>query len=295
MRKFKLDKSSHRMKISQYLREVQNFSGRSLRNIQVFLNGKQVKTSKKLPSSGELKVIEKKKSTDIQPIDMNIKVAYEDNDLLIVNKDPFIVTHPTLKKIDYTLANGIVHYLYEKTGELIVPRFYNRLDMNTSGLIVIAKNSFSQSFLQHSGSVQKKYLAIAHGIVQEDKIIIEEPIYKNGDNLARIIDERGQYAKTIVKTVQRCEEKNITLVECELITGRTHQIRVHLNHIGHPIIGDDLYGNNVNKREGINRQLLHAYFISFAHPQTKENVDVKIEMADDMKDFLSYLSNDSVL
>lgn len=287
MRVFKLDKSSHRMKISQYLREIQNFSGRSLRNIQVFLDGKQVKPSKKLPSRGELKVIEKKKSTNIEPIDLNIKVEYEDKDLLIVNKDPFIVTHPTLKKTDYTLANGIVYYLYEKTGELVVPRFYNRLDMNTSGIIVIAKNSFSQSFLQHSNSVKKKYYAITQGIVQRDEIIIEAPIYKDGENIARIVDERGQYAKTIVKTVKRYEEKNVTLVECELVTGRTHQIRVHLNYIGHPIIGDNLYGNNLNNEKDVNRQFLHAYFISFAHPQNKKNVEVKTELPDDMLKFLN--------
>ena len=108
MKKFKLEKQYQRMKISQYLREVQNYSGRSLRNVEVFLNGKQVRTTKKLPSGGILKVIEKNKGTDIKPIKLNLDIVYEDEDLMIVNKEPFLLTHPTQKKADFTLANGRV-------------------------------------------------------------------------------------------------------------------------------------------------------------------------------------------
>ena len=398
------------MKISQYLREVQNYSGRSLRNVEVFLNGKQVRLTKKLPSHGNLKVVEKKKGTDIKPIKLPLDIVFEDEDILVVNKEPFLLTHPTQKKVDFTLANGIVNHFLEKYGEVRVPRFYNRLDMNTSGLIIIAKNSFAQAFLQNFSIFEKKYLAIVNGIIDDEeisrikdelakdgenhkiqdfenenlkaevekvnfgkmkkydeiekiennsnfenkdnkigeninfdskkennnlnlesksnfeninfkinkninfdskntkynlnlkdkndfnneilekngtnKIVIERRIFRDGDNLERIIDERGQYAKTAVKVLKTYPEKNVTLVECELFTGRTHQIRVHLKSIGHTIVGDELYGNGLNKELGINRQFLHAYKVKFTHPVSKEEVELEIPIFTDMKDFL---------
>ena len=342
MKKFRIEKEHQRMKISQYLREVQNYSGRSLRNVEVFLNGKQVRLTKKLPSHGNLKVVEKKKGTDIKPIKLPLDIIFEDEDILVVNKEPFLLTHPTQKKADFTLANGIVNHFLEKYGEVRVPRFYNRLDMNTSGLIIIAKNSFAQAFLQNFSIFEKKYLAIVDGIIDDEeisrikdelakdeenhkiqdfekenlkaevekvrkvgkieneefeekqnfekdeknKIIIERRIFRDGDNLERIIDEKGQYAKTAVKVLKTYHEKNVTLVECELFTGRTHQIRVHLKSIGHTIIGDELYGNGLNKELGINRQFLHAYKVKFTHPATKKEVELEIPMFADMKEFL---------
>ena len=373
MKKFRIEKEHQRMKISQYLREVQNYSGRSLRNVEVFLNGKQVRLTKKLPSHGNLKVVEKKKGTDIKPIKLPLDIIFEDEDILVVNKEPFLLTHPTQKKADFTLANGIVNHFLEKYGEVRVPRFYNRLDMNTSGLIIIAKNSFAQAFLQNFSIFEKKYLAIVNGIIDdkeiarineelakdgekhkiqdlekenlkpeiekvnfgemkkiennstlenkdskisksadfgneskkndlnlesknsfetenfkedETKIIIERRIFRDGDNLKRIIDERGQYAKTAVKVLKTYPEKNVTLVECELFTGRTHQIRVHLKSIGHTIVGDELYGNGLNKELGINRQFLHAYKVKFIHPALKKEIELEIPIFKDMKEFL---------
>ena len=395
MKKFRIEKEHQRMKISQYLREVQNYSGRSLRNVEVFLNGKQVRLTKKLPSHGNLRVMEKKKGTDIKPIKLPLDIIFEDEDILVVNKEPFLLTHPTQKKADFTLANGIVNHFVEKYGEVRVPRFYNRLDMNTSGLIIIAKNSFAQAFLQNFSVFEKKYLAIVNGIIddaeitrineelskdgekhkiqdferenlktevekinfgkekefdeiesnlslenkngkigenidfnskkennslnlekenncenkyykiientdfdnkntkdnlnlEEDgtKIIIERRIFRDGDNLERIIDERGQYAKTAMKVLKTYPERNVTLVECELFTGRTHQIRVHLKSIGHTIIGDELYGNGLNTELGINRQFLHAYKVKFTHPATKREIELEIPMFSDMKTFL---------
>ena len=380
MKKFRIEKEHQRMKISQYLREVQNYSGRSLRNVEVFLNGKQVRLTKKLPSHGNLRVVEKKKGTDIKPIKLPLDVIFEDEDILVVNKEPFLLTHPTQKKADFTLANGIVNHFLEKYGEVRVPRFYNRLDMNTSGLIIIAKNSFAQAFLQNFSVFEKKYLAIVNGIIDDEeiarineelakdgekhkiqdlekenlkpeiekvnfgemkkydemekiennltienkdnkieentdfnskkennnlnlknkndfnnefleknginKIVIERRIFRDGDNLERIIDERGQYAKTAVKVLKTYPEKNTTLVECELFTGRTHQIRVHLKSIGHTIVGDELYGNGLNKELGINRQFLHAYKVKFTHPASKKEVELEIPIFSDMKEFL---------
>ncbi len=283
MKRFKIEKEHYGYKISQYLREIQNYSGRSLRNIEVFFDGKKVRTTKKIRKQGILKVVEKEKGTNIKPIKIPLDIVFEDDDVLVVNKQPYLVTHPTKKKVDVTLANGIVYYFQEKYGKEMVPRFYNRLDMDTSGLIIIAKNSFAQAFLQNFGDVKKYYMALVHGIIKEDTITIEKPIARVGDDLRRQILDEGQYAKTVVKTIKRNEDKNITLAECELFTGRTHQIRVHLSNEGYPILGDKLYGDI---DDNVKRQMLHSYKVSFIHPRTKEIKELEIGMYDDMKEFM---------
>ena len=287
MKEIIIDKNSFRMKVSQYLREFHNYSGRSLRNIEVYFNGNKVKTTFKLPQEGILIVKEKEKSTDLEEKYLNLDIIYEDDDLLIINKPPFLLTHPTLKKVDITLANGIVYYFNDKYKKKLVPRFVNRLDMNTSGLIVIAKNAFTQSFFQsENANIEKKYLAIAEGIIEDDHFIIEKNIYKDGDRLDRIIDERGQYAKTEFKVIERFKHIGVTLVECKLYTGRTHQIRVHLKSINHPIIGDSLYNSSSKYNKIVNRQMLHSYFLAFNHPTTGKRLKFDIGLYKDMKDLI---------
>lgn len=287
MKEIIIDKNSFRMKVSQYLREFHNYSGRSLRNIEVYFNGNKVKTTFKLPQEGILIVKEKEKSTDLEAKYLNLDIIYEDDDLLIINKPPFLLTHPTLKKVDITLANGIVYYFNDKYKKKLVPRFVNRLDMNTSGLIVIAKNAFTQSFFQsENANIEKKYLAIAEGIIEDDHFIIEKSIYKDGDRLDRIIDERGQYAKTEFKVIERFKNIGVTLVECKLYTGRTHQIRVHLKSINHPIIGDSLYNPESKYNKIVNRQMLHSYFLEFNHPTTGKRLKFDIGLYKDMKDLI---------
>ena len=287
MKEIIIDKNSFRMKVSQYLREFHNYSGRSLRNIEVYFNGNKVKTTFKLPQEGILIVKEKEKRTDLEAKYLNLDIIYEDNDLLIINKPPFLLTHPTLKKVDITLANGIVYYFNDKYKKKLVPRFVNRLDMNTSGLIVIAKNAFTQSFFQsENANIEKKYLAIAEGIIEDNHFIIEKNIYKDGDRLDRIIDERGQYAKTEFKVIERFKNIGVTLVECKLYTGRTHQIRVHLKSINHPIIGDNLYNPESKYNKIVNRQMLHSYFLEFNHPTTEKRLKFDIGLYKDMKDLI---------
>ena len=287
MKEIIIDKNSFRMKVSQYLREFHNYSGRSLRNIEVYFNGNKVKTTFKLSQEGILIVKEKEKSTDLEEKYLNLDIIYEDDDLLIINKPPFLLTHPTLKKVDITLANGIVYYFNDKYKKKLVPRFVNRLDMNTSGLIIIAKNAFTQSFFQSENvDIEKKYLAIAEGIIEDDHFIIEKNIYKDGDRLDRIIDERGQYAKTEFKVIERFKNIGVTLVECKLYTGRTHQIRVHLKSINHPIIGDSLYNTSSKYNKIVNRQMLHSYFLAFNHPTTGKRLKFDIGLYKDMKDLI---------
>lgn len=287
MRKFVIEKEYKGYTVSKYLKEVQEYSSRSIRNLKFLLDKKEVKASKKLRPLNRLVVIEKEKGTDIKAIEMNLDIVYEDQDLLIVNKEPFLIVHPTLKKADKTLANGVVHYFKKVKNLSVVPRFYNRLDMNTSGIIVIAKNSYAQAYLQEKCQVEKWYQTVVKGIIKEDEFVVENSIGRVGDNLKREVLEveaGGQYAKTAFRVLKRYEEEDLTLVECQLFTGRTHQIRVHLSTLGYPIIGDELYGGT-DKR--VDRQMLHAYKLKFVNPTSKKEQIIEIELAKDMQDLLT--------
>ncbi len=286
MRKFVIEKEYKGYTISKYLKEVEDYSSRSIRNLKFLLDNKDVKGSKKLRPLNRLVVIEREKGTNIKPIEMNLNIVYEDQDLLILDKEPFIIVHPTLKKTDKTLANGVVHYFQKVKNLSVVPRFYNRLDMNTSGIIVIAKNSYAQAYLQEKCQVKKWYQAIVKGIVREDEFVVENSIGRVGDNLKREVLEveaGGQYSKTAFKTLKRFEEEELTLIQCELFTGRTHQIRVHLSTLGYPIIGDELYGG---RDERVSRQMLHAYKLKFNNPTSKKSQIIEIELAKDMQKLL---------
>ena len=284
-------------KIREYLKTELGLSTRLIRsasiNKKIFVNGQVVKMNRVLTLGEIIKIdLEKDESQDIAPEKMDIDVVYEDEDILVVNKKPFMVVHPTKSYQSGTLANGIINYFMESKQNCIV-RLVSRLDMNTSGLIIIAKNQFSHGMLSKEMSenkVEKRYLAIVHGIMEEKQGTIDLPIYKpegveNGTK--RIIDERGQRSITHYKVVEEFNEAS--LVECKLETGRTHQIRVHLNHLGHPIYGDTLYGNGEEEEELIKRQALHAYGLNFKSPRTGEELALRAELPEDMKELINKL------
>lgn len=221
------------------------------------------------------------------PQNLNIDILYEDFDIIMVNKPPYIVVHPTKSHSDNTVANGLTYYLLNKC-EYPRIRFVNRLDMNTSGLLIVAKNAYGHHILSQdmgADKVTKKYLTVVDGIVKEDKGTINEPIYRpTEDSIKRVVDEKGQPSITHYKVIERL--KNATILEVLLETGRTHQIRVHMNHIGHGIIGDELYGIDTNL---INRQALHAYKLEFEQPRTKEKLCFEADIPDDMKQLIDNL------
>lgn len=286
MKKFIVEAEFHNMKISQYLRE-KGYSGRGIRNVEVYLNGKRTKTTKQVKKNARLLVKEKEKEVGIRSIQMDLKIIYEDKNLLIIDKDPYLVVHPTTKKTDLTLANGVIYYLQEQTGKIQPPRFFNRLDMNTSGLIVVAKNAYTQAFLQSDKEkVSKFYQAIVKGIVKEDEMMIEIPIGKEGDELRRkemSPEEGGQTAKTHMRVLERFPNEDLTLIELELFTGRTHQIRAHMSLVGHPILGDELYGGEDTRAK---RQLLHAFKLIFTDVESGEKIQVQAPLPNDFKEIL---------
>ena len=214
--------------------------------------------------------------------DLNLNIIYDDFDLIMVDKPPFMVVHPTKSHFENTMANGVTDYIIKK-GEDVKIRFVNRLDMNTSGLVIVAKNPFAQHVLSSEmkdDDFEKKYITVVKGIIEEDEGTINQPIYRpTDDSVKRVVDERGQESITHYKVIERLNDA--TIVEVKLETGRTHQIRVHMAHIGHPIIGDELYG--FVDENLIKRQALHAYSLKFRQPRTKELLEFKADIPEDMK------------
>jgi 23S rRNA pseudouridine1911/1915/1917 synthase len=284
-------------KIREYLKTELGLSTRLIRSAsitkRIFVNDEVVKMNRVLNVGEIIKIdLAKDESQDIAPEKMNIDIIYEDEDILVVNKNPFMVVHPTKSYQSGTLANGVINYFMESNQSCIV-RLVSRLDMNTSGLIIIAKNQFSHGMLSKEMSdnnVQKRYLAIVHGKLEKDSGTIDLPIYKpdgTENGIRRVIDERGQRSITHYKVIENFE--NASLVECKLETGRTHQIRVHLTSLGHPIYGDTLYGYGEEEERLIKRQALHAYGLDFKSPRTGELLSLKSELPQDMKELINKL------
>lgn len=221
-------------------------------------------------------------SNDFPPEDIPLDIIFEDEDLLVINKQPGIIVHPTKGHPGHTIANGLMKYMTD-TGQNFKIRFANRIDMDTSGIIIVAKNANAQNDLaaqMRKGNVVKRYVALARGVIEEDHLEIDLPIGRPDQiSIQRtVMYEGGKDALTEVRVLERFSAH--TLVEVTLHTGRTHQIRVHLSHIGHPIAGDALYGGS---DELIPRQALHAEYIEFDHPFTHERVSYKAEIFPDMK------------
>jgi len=284
-------------KIREYLKTELGLSTRLIRSAsihkKIFVDDEVVKMNRILNAGEIIKIdLAKDESQDIAPEKMDIEIIYEDEDILVVNKKPFMVVHPTKNYQSGTLANGVINYFMESNQNCIV-RLVSRLDMNTSGLIIIAKNQFAHGMLSKEMSenkVGKRYLAIVHGKLEQDSGTIDLPIYKpegieNG--IRRVIDERGQRSVTHYKVIESFG--NASLVECKLETGRTHQIRVHLNSIGHPIYGDTLYGFGEEEEDLIKRQALHAYALDFKSPRTGDILSLKSQLPDDMKELMHKL------
>ena len=210
-----------------------------------------------------------------------LDILYEDNSLLVLNKPADIVVHPTCIHLDGTLANFVKGYLEEK-GENITTRFVNRLDRETSGVIIFAKNEYTQENLSkqmQTGEFKKEYIAVAHGIIKERKGTINLPIKREeGSIMTRTVAADGENAITHYEVVQYLED--MSLVKLELETGRTHQIRVHLKALGHPIVGDGLYSEFLTDK--IKRQALHAKRVSFIHPVTKKKMTIEADIPEDI-------------
>lgn len=280
------------LKIKDLLIDELNFSVRSIskmkRDKNIYKNGQPAKpTSMAKPGDIiEIEINEEKAGFEGQ--DLGIAIVYEDQDLIVADKPPFMVVHPTKSHFDGTLANAITYHI-GRIGEDCRIRFVNRLDMNTSGLVAIAKNSYAHHKLSldmGQDRVHKEYLAIVEGIISQDSGTLDFPIYRETeDSISRVVDPRGQRSITHYRVLQRLD--GASLVNLRLETGRTHQIRVHLSHIGHPIMGDDLYGRPDSSL--IDRQALHAYKLIFDQPRLGDRIELKSSLPKDMVGLLEKL------
>ena len=269
-----------------------NFSVRSLSKFKKYktisVNGEFKKFDKKVTPGDIIKIKIEEEMANFEPQDLNIKIIYDDFDIIMVDKPPYMVVHPTKSHINNTIANGVTSYIIEKD-EKVKVRFVNRLDMNTSGLVIVAKNAYAHHTLSLDmglNKIEKKYITVVKGILKEDVGTINEPIYReNEESIKRIVHPDGQSSITHYKVLKRLNDA--TVLEVKLETGRTHQIRVHMNHIGHGIIGDELYGY-VNE-DLINRQALHAYSLKFEQPRTKEKLEFVAELPEDILNLIQKL------
>ncbi|MDO5047430.1 MAG: RluA family pseudouridine synthase [Anaerococcus sp.] len=231
-----------------------------------YLNDILVSKSRQLKTGDKVKIIIKEEDLDYEPIKEELKILYEDDHTLVINKDPGISVN---SKNQISLANHLAYYFLKK-GIRSKIRLVNRLDMNTSGIMIVAKNKFAQSYYQdeiEQGKIEKKYLALVESDLDIDRLVKLGILYDK-DQKKYLVDNKGKVAKTIFKTKRIYNNK--ALVEAKILTGKTHQIRLSLSYLGYPIIGDKLYGSRVE----IDRFLLHSYFLSFRPFLGEENIKI---------------------
>lgn len=234
----------------------------------------------------KITLLEESASEHILPVPMEPDIVYEDEDLLVVNKPFDMPVHPSIHNYDNTLANGMAYYFQQK-GETFIFRCVNRLDRDTTGLLILAKNALSASILSNdmkARKIHRTYQAVVSRIPVPASGTIDAPIARKEDSaIERCVDfEKGEPAVTHYRTLETKE--NLALVELSLETGRTHQIRVHMQHMGCPLLGDYLYNPDFTL---INRVSLHSYSLSFVHPITGKSMYFCAPLPKDMAGLLS--------
>ena len=264
---------------------------------KILVNGKKEKASYKVKINDKIIIeFEKPKESKLKAEEIPLNVIYEDNDIIIINKEKGMVVHPGNGNPDGTLANAIMARCKDSLsgiGGEIRPGIVHRIDKDTSGIIIVAKNdkahlNISEQIKEHKTT--KTYLALVRGRVKENEATIDMPIGRSKkDRKKMAVDKDGKKAVTHFKVLKRYSD--CTLLEIVIETGRTHQIRVHLSEIGYPIIGDYTYSNGKNKFD-VEGQMLHAYKIKFKHPTTNKEVEFTAELPKYFKDILEKLDKE---
>ena len=285
--KYTVNNLSKHLNVRQVLKNEFNMSNRLITKLKqnklIFLNNKETYLDKLLSAGDIVKcIIDFNESSDnIISTKMDLKIIYEDDYILAVNKPFNMAVHPSILHYENSLSNGIKYYFESlELNKKIRP--INRLDRDTTGIVLFAKNEYIQECLikqMAAKSFYKEYLAVLDGIVDNPKGTINASITrKDSSIIERCISENGAKAVSHYEVIN--SKNNLSLVKFVLETGRTHQIRLHSKHIGHPIIGDTLYGKKSNL---ISRQALHCHKISFIHPITKNKIEFVAPMPEDIK------------
>ena len=267
-----------------------------IKNGEVLVNGNKVSPSYKVHENDEISInyVEKEDEKDLKPLELALDVVYEDNDVLVINKPKGLVVHPGGGHYDDTLVNALIYNEKELSNINGLNRvgIVHRIDKDTSGLLLICKNNFAHKEIAsqlETHSMHREYIALVDGIITSDSGKIIGKIGRSKENrLKMAIDNiNGKEAITHFEVLKRY--KKYTLIKCRLETGRTHQIRVHMSSINHPLVGDKLYGGSTSLyNEG---QLLHAYNLTFNQPSTKKEVNVQIDLPQYFIDVLNKLEN----
>ena len=288
---YQIDKDEHYDNVLHVLKEQFFLSDRLITKLKkankIYLNSLPTYTKKSVTVGDTVSVLIdfEEDNSNIVASNIPLNIIYEDDYLLVLNKPANIAVHPSILHFDNSLSNGVKFY-FDKLGLKKKIRIVNRLDRNTSGIVIFAKNEYIQECLikqMKTNEFKKEYLAIAKGILESKSGTLNFPIArKEGSIIERTVTSDGDSAITHYDVVK--EFNNLSLVHIVLGTGRTHQIRVHFSHIGHPILGDTLYGS---PSELINRQALHSYKLTFIHPVTKKVVSLEAPLPNDIKNIIN--------
>lgn len=272
-------------RIDKYLNENTEYTRskiqKMIENGNILVNDIKVKDSYKVKENDYITIEALEETTDILPENIPLDIYYENDDLIVVNKPSGMVVHPAPGNYTGTLVNALIYHTnnLSKVNTNIRPGIVHRIDADTSGLLLVAKNDKSHNILAEA--IQKKevvreYIALVEGIIMEDTATIDAPIGRDKKDRKKmtVTSENSKDAVTHIRVLERY--KDSTLIRCKLETGRTHQIRVHLSYIGHPVVNDPVYGHKklIDKDFG---QMLHAEKLGFVHPTTKEYMEFTAE------------------
>ncbi|MDS0527313.1 RluA family pseudouridine synthase [Clostridium sp. SHJSY1] len=290
-------------RIDKYLSQVFQDKSRSylqglIQKGNILINDKEIKSNYKLKSFDEIKVVlPEPLELQIDAEDIKLNIVYEDEDVIVINKPQGMVVHPAPGNYNGTLVNALLFHCKDLStiNGVIRPGIVHRIDKDTTGILVVAKNDNAHNFLSKqlkNHSMKREYYALVEGRIKEEKGIVDKPLARSKkDRLKIAIVEGGRRAVTHYEVVERF--KNYTLVKCVLETGRTHQIRVHMTSIGHPLVGDPLYGFKKQKYK-LDGQTLHAKTLGFIHPTKKEYMEFTSDLPQYFSDLLEKLRNEII-
>lgn len=272
---------------------------RMIENGNILVNNKKVKASYKVVLNDEIQIIkEEVKDTTLEAEDIPLDIIYEDKDIIVVNKQKGLVVHPGNGNPNGTLVNAILAKCKDSLsgiGGEIRPGIVHRIDKDTSGLLIIAKNdqahiNMSNQIKEHK--VTKTYIALVRGRIKENEATINMPIGRNpNDRIKMAVNKNGKEAITHIKVLEKYT--NYTLIEVKIETGRTHQIRVHMAEIGYPLVGDYVYSNGKNPF-GVTGQMLHSFRLEFKHPITEKDMKLEAKLPKYFEDVLETLRKQEI-